>query len=321
MHYPQTELLHSNQSFLKSSPARPFLKWAGGKGQLLSELEARFPQELKIGKISKYFEPFAGGGAVFFLIAAKYQTNPKRKYFNDINRSLMLVYKVIQNDVNALIGELESLAAIYDSMSVEDQEVLFYNIRDEYNQRDKQVELKSYQEDWVETAAKMIFLNKTCFNGLYRENKSGDFNVPFGRYKNPSVLDEDNLFKASEILQNVELSSDDFTKIKKKVTKDSFVYFDPPYRPISRTSSFTSYSGSDFGDDQQIRLANLFKELDKKGAKLMLSNSDPKNENPTDDFFERNYKGFNIARVTANRMINCDATKRGAINELIITNY
>jgi len=206
-------------------------------------------------------------------------------------------------------------------MSSSDQEELYYNVRDEYNKSKKRINFESYNKPWVETAAKMIFLNKTCFNGLYRENRNGDFNVPFGRYKDPTILDNDNLIRVSDILQCAEINSSDFAEFESKAGKDSFVYFDPPYRPISKTSSFTAYNGNGFNDEQQTRLAQLFKRLDHKGAKLMLSNSDPKNEDPSDDFFERNYKGFNIARVTANRMINCDATKRGAINELIITNY
>ena len=167
----------------------------------------------------------------------------------------------------------------------------------------------------------MIFLNKTCFNGLFRLNRRGEFNVPYGRYKNPGIMGEENLLRASQILQMAEIQSLDFANIRESANHNFFIYFDPPYRPISKTASFTSYSKYDFTDNDQIRLAKLFGEIGRNGNKLMLSNSDPKNENPSDDFFEKHYRGFNISRVKAVRMINCKGDKRGAINELIITNY
>lgn len=301
--------------------AKPFLKWAGGKGQLLKELESRFPRDLLEGEITKYFEPFVGGGAVFFLIASKYRNNLKHIYLNDYNSSLILVYKVIQNDVNRLIFELLNLGSMYVSMSTDDRLEFYYNVRDEYNMRLSGNDLSNCYKGCAGIAAKIIFLNKTCFNGLYRENRKGQFNVPSGRYENPTILDEDNLRAVSKSLEGVNIESTDFAAIKESVDSESFVYFDPPYRPISKTSNFTSYSSFDFDESQQHRLADLFAALDGRGAKLMLSNSDPKNVNPEDNFFEETYRGFNIERVPATRMINCNASKRGAINELVITNY
>ena len=304
-----------------AAPAKPFLKWAGGKGQLLNKLEKRFPRELADGQITKYFEPFLGGGAVFFLIASKYRHNLKHIYLNDYNSSLILVYKVIQNDVNRLIDELLNLGSMYFSMSTDDRIEFYYNVRDEYNNRLNGKNLKHCLKGCASIAAKIIFLNKTCFNGLYRENRKGQFNVPSGRYENPTILNEDNLLAVSKSLEGVNIESTDFAAIKESVDSESFVYFDPPYRPISKTANFTSYSKFEFDENQQLRLADFFIILDKQGAKLMLSNSDPKNVNSEDNFFEETYQGFTIDRVSATRMINCNASKRGSINELVITNY
>jgi len=185
----------------------------------------------------------------------------------------------------------------------------FYEIRTEFNtDRD---------------SAKLIFLNKTCFNGLYRVNKKGGFNVPFGDYKNPNICDEENLRSVSEVLAKADIICDDFEETERYIDSDTFVYLDPPYRPISQTASFTSYSKDDFNDKDQLRLAEFCKRIDSKGAKFLLSNSDPKKENPKDHFFEDHYKkyGFNIEKVKASRLINCKASGRGQINELIITNY
>ena len=304
-----------------AAPAKPFLKWAGGKGQLLKKLEKRFPKELADGQITKYFEPFVGGGAVFFLIASRYKHNLKHIYLNDYNSSLILVYKVIQSDVNRLIFELLNLGSMYSSMSPDNRLEFYYNVRDEYNNRLNGKNLKNCLKGCASIAAKIIFLNKTCFNGLYRENRKGQFNVPSGRYENPTILDEDNLRAVSKSLERVNIESTDFAAIKESVDSDSFVYFDPPYRPISKTANFTSYSKFEFDENQQLRLADFFIILDKQGAKLMLSNSDPKNVNSEDNFFEETYQGFRIDRVSATRMINCNASKRGSINELVITNY
>ena len=206
-------------------------------------------------------------------------------------------------------------------MSTDDRIEFYYNVRDEYNNRLNGKNLKHCLKGCASIAAKIIFLNKTCFNGLYRENRKGQFNVPSGRYENPTILNEDNLLAVSKSLEGVNIESTDFAAIKESVDSESFVYFDPPYRPISKTANFTSYSKFEFDENQQLRLADFFIILDKQGAKLMLSNSDPKNVNSEDNFFEETYQGFTIDRVTATRMINCNASKRGSINELVITNY
>lgn len=299
--------------------AKPFLKWAGGKSQLLEQFEKYLPAELKNGEIEDYFEPFVGGGAVYFHIAQRYSI--KTAYLFDINKELILAYRVVKKDVGALINVLTGFVKEYTELPQDKREEFYYNLRSEYNAQRSNMNYRKYSEDWIERAAQLIFLNKTCYNGLYRVNKSGDFNAPFGRYKNPSVFDEANLTRVSELLQNTVIRATDFTKIRPKVTEKSFVYFDPPYRPISKTAYFTSYSTFEFDDKQQKRLANLYKYLNDKCVKLMLSNSDPKNENPNDNFFEVLYSKYNIDRVSASRMINCNAGKRGQIHELIITNY
>jgi DNA adenine methylase len=300
--------------------AKPFLKWAGGKAQLLSQFEAHYPPELAAGKIKRYIEPFLGGGAQFLSIAQRYAI--QHAYLTDINPELILAYRVVQRDVSDLIAHLEQHQRAYDASSEEDRTLYFYRIRNLYNAQRAEINFKCYSSTWVSRAARMIFLNKTCFNGLFRVNAQGGFNVPFGRYKNPNICDPENLRRVSALLQNAELQIAPFTACEQWVTAESFVYFDPPYRPISATSSFTSYSSDRFDDAAQIALAAFFARLHNEfGAKLMLSNSDPMPINPDDDFFERIYQDFKIHRVLASRMINSQADKRGKITELLITNY
>jgi len=306
-------------SNIQEKYAKPFLKWAGGKTQLLNQFHNYFPKELKKGELENYYEPFLGSGAVFLFIAQKYPI--KKAYLSDINEELVLTFNVVKNDVHSLIKELKKLKLYYLSLSEDKREENYYSIRESYNKEKPKIDFNNYSNSWIVRAAKMIFLNKTCFNGLFRLNRKGEFNVPFGRYKNPSIMDEANLFHVAGILEKAEIILTDFEKIKEYVTHNFFIYFDPPYRPISKTSNFTSYSKFEFNEDDQIRLANLYQELGVNGNKLMLSNSDPKNEDPSDDFFEKQYYPFNIKRVKANRMINCKGDRRGAINELIITNY
>lgn len=304
---------------MSKATAKPFLKWAGGKSQLLKQFENYFPDELKKGKIKSYFEPFVGGGSVFFHIAQKYA--PENVYLGDINKELILTYRVIQKDVSGLIKILKKYSKEYLNLGESDRKFFYYNIRDRYNLQAEKTDYKKYSRRWIERVGQLIFLNKTCFNGLFRVNRKGEFNVPFGRYKNPKIIDENNLKKVSLLLQKSKIKTSDFTEIKKNVTENSFVYFDPPYRPISNTSNFTSYSTSIFNDEEQRRLANLYKSLSSKGAKLMLSNSDPKNVDEKDNFFDILYKDYHIYRVPARRLINSKADRRGQINELIITNY
>lgn len=315
----QLTLLSKIENQYSKRNVKPFLKWAGGKGQLLEQMSRYFPEQFGISNIKRYVEPFIGGGAIFFYIA---QVSYIQEFFiSDVNEELILVYQTIQRDVEGLIDHLTKFQQQYFQLDVEQQKELFYRVRSEFNVSRSTINFFKYHPEWTLRAAQLIFLNRTCYNGLFRVNSKSEFNVPFGRYKNPRICDKENLRATSQVLQGVEIYSGDFFECQSFVDADTFVYFDPPYRPISKTASFTSYSSYDFDDEAQKRLAQLFRELDKKGAKLMLSNSDPKNENLNDDFFDKLYEGFRINRVMAARMINCDATKRGPINELVITNY
>ncbi|GAB6283430.1 MAG: DNA adenine methylase [Ignavibacterium sp.] len=271
--------------------AKPFLKWAGGKTQLLDQFSMFFPKELKDGKIENYYEPFLGSGAVFFFIAQNY--NIKNAYLSDINEDLIPTFNVVKRNVSALIEELKKLKDKYYRLEGIERESFYYKIRERYNKKKSKIDFSrrdgfpnNYSSLWINRAAQMIFLNKTCYNGLFRLNKKGEFNVPFGRYKNPGINDEENLLRVSEVLQIAKISLTDFEKVKEEIKGNFFIYFDPPYRPISKTANFTSYSKYDFKDEDQIRLAQLYKKLGLNGNKLMLSNSDPKNENSCDNFFK-----------------------------------
>lgn len=303
----------------KVSNAKPFLKWAGGKSQLLERFVSYYPADLKNGTIINYFEPFVGGGAVFFDVAQRYKIQSAFLY--DINPELILSYRVIQKDVLKLIEILADFKKRYENLNGDKQSKYYYQVRKEFNNKRCITLDKAYSEDWIIRAAQIIFMNKVCFNGLFRFNQKGEFNVPIGRYTNPKILDEQNLLRVSELLQIAEIKVADFTQVEIDIKKNSFVYFDPPYRPISKTSGFTSYSKHKFEDKEQIKLAGLFHHLHQSETKLMLSNSDPKNNNPEDNFFDDLYRKFYINRVPAKRMINSDASKRNAVNEIIITNY
>ncbi len=300
--------------------AKPFLKWAGGKGQLLGEFNKRLPSKILNNRtIENYIEPFIGGGAMFFFLRNNY--NIQSSHIFDINKELILGYKVIQNDVTELTNQLCKLEKEYLLKSDDKRKEFYYEIRDRYNNQMHDIDFLNYNPEWIKRAVYLIFLNKTGFNGLFRLNKSGGYNVPVGRYKNPKICDEKNLFEVNRALKHTTISCDDFLNSLEYVTSESFVYLDPPYRPISKTSSFTSYAKDGFNDNDQVRLAQMFRKMDKKGAFLMLSNSDPKNNDPEDDFFDELYEGYNIERVPAKRFINCDASKRGNINEIIVRNY
>lgn len=311
--------IEQNLKVNEKQVAKPFLKWAGGKGQLLNAFFDFYPKELKSNKIQNYYEPFIGGGAVFFDIAQRF--NIKSAVIYDINEELILTYKVVQSHVSELIEYLLNYYSIYSGLKESKQKDYYYKIREEFNSKRVKTNYLKFSKYWIERAAQVIFLNKTCFNGLFRFNSKGEFNVPAGQYKNPKILDKENLLGASEMLSIAEIKMGDFKKVKKDIKENSFVYFDPPYRPLNSTSSFTSYSKYRFGDEQQKALAKLFQTLHSQGAKLMLSNSDPKNINPEDNFFDELYKNFQISRVPAKRMINSDASKRAAIKEIVVTNY
>ncbi|MCC6167282.1 MAG: DNA adenine methylase [Caldilineaceae bacterium] len=300
--------------------ARPFLKWAGGKSQLLAQFVQRYPPELAQGNLTRYAEPFLGGGAVFLELAQRYGF--EHALLNDINPELVLVYQVVQQRAAQLIEYLEKHERIYRSADEEERNAYFYRVRDAYNAQRSKIDFTRFSEAWVTRAGYMIFLNKTCFNGLFRVNRKGEFNVPFGRYRNPNICDSSNLLRVSELLQCAVLQVGPFTSCESFIDDSTFVYFDPPYRPISQTSSFTSYSSDRFNDYDQAMLAKFFTHLSRTTkAKLMLSNSDPRALNPEDYFFEDLYEGFRIHRVWASRMINSQADKRGKITELLITNY
>jgi DNA adenine methylase len=299
--------------------AKPFLKWAGGKGQLLEQIKNFFPQELSEGKITRYIEPFLGGGAVFFYLA---QTYPFSEIILiDINPELVLAYQVIQRDVNILIECLGKMQDEYLPLEQKGREKYYYQIREIFNQELKSLDFCVYSFEWIPRAAQIIFLNRTCFNGLFRVNSQGKFNVPMGKYKQPLICNSENLRLVSELLQRAEIYLGSYNQCQAWADKSTFVYFDPPYRPLNITSSFTSYSQHNFNDEEQIKLASFYDLLDKQGVKLMLSNSDPKNQNPNDDFFDDFYKKYHIHRLQASRAINSKAEKRGLIQEILVINY
>lgn len=298
--------------------AEPFLKWAGGKRQLIEQLDTRIPKDY-LDEPFNYIEPFLGGGAFFFHLYSKYDL--ENVYLMDINRELIVGYKTVKNDIKPLIKILEDYEEKYLNSSKKEKEELYYKIRKRYNSQIKEFDYENYNSEWINRAAYLIFLNKTCYNGLFRVNQKGEFNVPWGRYKNPNICDKKNLLDVNKALKKVKIIKGDFEKTHKFIDENSLVYLDPPYRPINDTSNFTSYAKEDFDDEDQRRLAKFYKRMDKRNAYLMLSNSDPKNEDPDDDFFENLYSNYNIERVPAKRYINSDSSGRGEINELIITNY
>ena len=302
----------SNNSFWKNIPVKPFVKWAGGKTQLLPTIRDAYPEELG-ASITKYAEPFIGGGAVLFDILSRYHL--EKIYISDVNAELINTYCVIRDECEALISSLSALKENYIPKSNEDRKELFYECRTRFNI------LKKTEENKVELAALFIFLNRTCFNGLYRVNRKGEFNVPIGSYKNPAILDEDNLRNLSQALKRVEIVCADYRQSLDFIDEQTFVYIDPPYRPLSETSSFAEYEEGDFNDEAQRGLAEFVKQIDKKGAKVLLSNSDPKNADPKDEFFDELYADFLIQRISASRMINSKGTARGKISEILVSNY
>ena len=292
---------------------KPFIKWVGGKGQLLSEINKLYPVEL--GKnINKYAEIFVGGGAVLFDILSKYKLD--EVYISDKNLELINTYKSIRDNVDILIKSLKEMEEKYIPLDDENRKVYYYEKRQEYNNLKINIE-----ENNIEKASLFIFLNKTCFNGLYRVNKKGEFNVPMGAYKNPKICDKENLKNVSMALKDVKIIYADYRESESFIDEKTFVYIDPPYRPLNTSSSFTSYTENNFNDKEQIELAEYINVLNKKGVKIVISNSDPKNNNTDDNFFDELYKNYNINRVKATRMLNSNASLRGAINELLITNY
>lgn len=292
---------------------KPFLKWAGGKGQLIKEIEKYYPFEK--GKITKYAEPFVGGGAVLFDILSKYDI--EEVYISDINAELINTYVIVREHIDELVKLLIKYQNEYVPLDKDNRKNYYIEKRNRFND----IKVNGNQTENIEKAALMIFLNKTCFNGLYRVNRKGLFNVPMGAYKNPLICDEKNLRAVSEKLQNVKIVCGDYKKSDDFIDENTFVYFDPPYRPLTETASFTAYTENLFDDEKQIELANFVKRISDKGAMVVVSNSDPKNANEEDDFFDKIYAIHKIKRVEATRMINCNSDSRGKIKELLISNF
>lgn len=281
-----------------TNAVKPFLKWAGGKGRLLGEIRRYYPFDK--GAFTKYAEPFAGGGAVLFDILSRYEL--EAVYISDTNRELINAYCAVRSDIDALTALLSGYQAGYTARGEEGRKAYYLEKRARFNALK---ESGGALQD-TEKAALLIFLNKTCFNGLYRVNKKGLFNVPPGAYKNPLICDEKNLRAISEKLQDVTIVCGDYRQAEGFIDRKTFAYFDPPYRPITCTASFTAYTETAFTDKQQLELARFICRMHKKGARFLLSNSDPENTDADDDFFDRIYAAYAVKRVEASRMINCN---------------
>lgn len=290
--------------------AKPFLKWAGGKTQLLPVISNNF--FLKPEKKQIYIEPFVGSGAVLFWVLNNYP-EIYQAVINDINLDLINCYKVIKNNLDELIALLDNLQnKFYLLLSDKEKKSdFYYTQRELFNQR---------TSDQVLQSALFIFLNRTCFNGLYRVNKKNQFNVPIGNYKKPLICNQDNLRAVSQALQKVEILHSDFENTLKYAQEDSIFYLDPPYKPLTQTSNFNSYANNEFDDQEQIRLKKFCDQLDKLNCQWILSNSDVKSANSDDNFFDDLYQDYQINRVLARRNINSKGSQRGHLNELLISN-
>ena len=297
---------------MENKIAKPFLKWAGGKTQMISDIKKALPKKISESNFT-YIEPFVGSGAVLFWMLDNFP-NIQNAVINDINEDLINTYRIIASKPKELISILQILQDEFHSleMKAEEKKEYYYKKRELYNTRKEE---KSGQ------AALFIFLNRTCFNGLYRVNKSNGYNVPMGSYKKPTICADQNILAVSNVSQKVEILCGDYEATLNEASSNSFFYFDPPYKPLSNTSSFNSYAKDEFNDEEQIRLRNFCSKLEKKGHKWMLSNSDVKGKDTNDNFFDEIYSKFSISRVKARRTINANPEKRGELNELLITNY
>ena len=291
---------------------KPFVKWVGGKSQLISSIERILPREIDTLPELTYIEPFVGGGAMLFW-ALQNMKNVTKAVINDVNNDLTTAYRTVRDNAIDLIIELKRLEKEYKLLQSEESRKAFYLAqRERFNTK---------QLDDVENTTLFIFLNRTCFNGLYRVNSNGLFNVPFGKYTNPTICDENTIFADSELLQKVEILTSDFEETIHYATENTLFYLDPPYKPLSQTSSFTSYAKENFDDDEQIRLKQFCDKLDEMDYLWILSNSDVRSNDPTNDFFDDLYSDYSINRVWASRSVNANPEKRGKLTELIITNY
>ena len=292
--------------------AKPFIKWVGGKGQLIKQIELKLPANYDRRKSVTYVEPFVGGGAVLFHMLQQHP-NIKHAVINDINSDLITCYRMVRDNVEELITALNDIQSQYYSLSDTSAKLEMYmTVRKRYNTKCMGP---------IEIAAYFIFLNRTCFNGLYRVNKSGLFNVPWGKRIKPQICDEYTLRADSQLLKRVEILEGDFEKTMMHVIGKAFFYFDPPYRPLSVTSNFKDYSKEVFNDDSQIRLKDFCDIVVAGGHDFLLSNSDPKNINESDNFFDELYGAYYIDRVMAARNVNANGQKRGKISELLIRSY
>ena len=292
--------------------AKPFIKWVGGKGQLIEQLEALLPADFSERENVTYIEPFVGGGAMLFYMLQKYP-NIKSAVINDINPDLTLCYQVVRDNPTELVKSLDAIQTEYHALRTEEERKIFFlGKRDRFNTKSL---------DSIENCTLFFFLNRTCFNGLYRVNKAGKFNVPFGKYSTPTICDADTIYADSRLLQKVEIMTGDFEQTYNKIEDNTFFYFDPPYRPLSNTSSFNDYSKEDFNDNAQIRLKYFCDKLNEIGVDFMLSNSDCLGKDGIDRFFDDLFIDYRIERVWASRNVNAIASKRGKLTEIVVNNY
>ena len=295
-----------------TTKAKPFIKWVGGKGQLIEQLEAMLPADFDNWDNATYIEPFVGGGAMLYYMLQQHP-NIKRAVINDINSDLITCYKTVRDNVEQLISALHEIQEQYYTLQdMEAKREMFIAVRERYNEKNL---------DPIENTTKFFFLNRTCFNGLYRVNKKGLFNVPFGKYMQPQICDAETLRADSDLLKRVIILEGDFENTLNYAQEKSLFYFDPPYRPLSDTSSFNDYTKEAFNDDSQVRLKEFCDQVVAAGHCFMLSNSDCKGKNETDNFFDVLYADYYIDRVLASRNVNANGAKRGKISELLIHNY
>ena len=292
--------------------AKPFIKWVGGKSQLIDQLDAQLPADFGNWENVTYIEPFVGGGAMLFYMIQRYN-NIKHAIINDINPDLITCYRTVRDTPEQLIESLKDIENEYLALETEEERKEFFMaVRERYNEKNL---------DPIENTTKFFFLNRTCFNGLYRVNKKGLFNVPFGKYANPTICDPETIRKDSELLQRVEIINGDFEITFEHAQGKTLFYFDPPYRPLSDTSSFNDYAKEAFNDDAQIRLKEYCDRINEAGFHFMLSNSDCKGKDENDNFFDVLYGAYQIERVLASRSINSNPNKRGKLTEILVHNY
>lgn len=292
--------------------AKPFIKWVGGKSQLIEQLDAQLPADFDNWENVTYIEPFVGGGAMFFYMLQRYP-NIQHAIINDINPDLAICYRTVRDTPEQLIESLMDIENAYLALETEEgRKDFFMSARYRYNEKNL---------DPIENTTKFFFLNRTCFNGLYRVNKKGLFNVPFGKYVNPTICDPETIRKDSELLQRVEILNSDFEATFEHACGNTLFYFDPPYRPLSDTSSFNDYAKEAFNDDAQVRLKEYCDHINEAGFHFMLSNSDCKGKNENDNFFDVLYGAYQIERVWASRSINSNPKKRGKLTEILVHNY